>query len=358
MNPPENQSDSGPTAATYFDPETPDMSEQQFSASLETQFARPTFVVDTCATHVEAELPVDAPSPAPSSDGQDARPSASEMETAVSDSDWRDQVSAKVSSYKSRRPRTNRYPSLQLQFDTGAYRTQKSDPRPNAPPSFSESLAAEVRNLQPEPRILLEATARVLEFPRSALAPFPSRDELAEPVVDRPRIVEAPELLPAGPALGGILMEPVREPEPERRPGFDLPLQSGPLTRRIFAGGIDAFVVGAALTMFGYVFLRFNAPPSLRITVELAAGLWALLWSAYQYGFLVFSGTTPGLRLAKLAVTRFDGSRASRSLRRWRAVASLLSAISLGLGYAWCFLDEDQLCWHDRITRTHLAPRR
>jgi hypothetical protein len=48
----------------------------------------------------------------------------------------------------------------------------------------------------------------------------------------------------------------------------------------------------------------------------------------------------------------------SRGLRRWRVLASILSLASLGLGYAWCFLDEDQLSWHDRITRTHLAPRK
>jgi uncharacterized RDD family membrane protein YckC len=84
--------------------------------------------------------------------------------------------------------------------------------------------------------------------------------------------------------------------------------------------------------------------------------LLALLWPAYEYAFLVFSETTPGLRLAKLEVQRFDGTPAPRNLRRWRVLASLLSAVSLGLGYAWCFLDEDQLSWHDRITRTHLAP--
>ena len=33
-------------------------------------------------------------------------------------------------------------------------------------------------------------------------------------------------------------------------------------------------------------------------------------------------------------------------------------AASLGMGYAWVFLDEDVLCWHDRITHTYLAPRR
>jgi hypothetical protein len=26
------------------------------------------------------------------------------------------------------------------------------------------------------------------------------------------------------------------------------------------------------------------------------------------------------------------------------------------MGYAWVFLDENALCWHDRITHTYLAP--
>jgi hypothetical protein len=27
------------------------------------------------------------------------------------------------------------------------------------------------------------------------------------------------------------------------------------------------------------------------------------------------------------------------------------------MGFAWVFLDEDALCWHDRITHTYLAPK-
>ena len=72
---------------------------------------------------------------------------------------------------------------------------------------------------------------------------------------------------------------------------------------------------------------------------------------------MVYSGSTPGLRLAKLELARFDGNPASRRLRRWRVLASFLSAVSLGMGYAWVFLDEDALCWHDRITHTYLAPK-
>jgi hypothetical protein len=64
------------------------------------------------------------------------------------------------------------------------------------------------------------------------------------------------------------------------------------------------------------------------------------------------------LRVAGLELARFDGTSTSRSLRRWRVLASWLSAVSAGMGYVWVFLDEDALCWHDRITHTYLAPRR
>jgi uncharacterized RDD family membrane protein YckC len=185
---------------------------------------------------------------------------------------------------------------------------------------------------------------------------MPSRhEELAEPVMARPRIVEAPELLPPPPALGGILIEPDVAEEMDRLPGLDVPLQSSPFSRRVLAGVIDAGVVGIALAAFAYIFFRINGIPPFRVAAEATAALLAVLWPVYQYSFLVFSKTTPGLRLAHLEVTRFDGAPASRSLRRWRVLASLLSCASLGLGYAWCFLDEDQLSWHDRITRTHLG---
>src|ERR1700734_2305451 len=89
----------------------------------------------------------------------------------------------------------------------------------------------------------------------------------------------------------------------------------------------------------------------------MVAGISVLLWAAYQYLLMVYSARTPGLRVAGLELTRFDGSATTRSLRRWRVLASYLSAASLGMGYVWLFLDEDSLCWHDRITHTYLAPK-
>jgi uncharacterized RDD family membrane protein YckC len=369
MNPPEAQSDSS-AQETYFDPEALDTSEEEFSASLEHQAAGLEFVVDSPDNSANLERWAPRPSTTDETAHSDAEHALTKTEdhAAVSadepsESDWRDQVSAKVKNYKTLKPRKERYPSLQLQFDSG--HSWKLDAPPEAITN-SRSFAA-LRSNSPEqipqiePRVSLPATteapARVLEFPRPGTLPF-NRDELAEPVIDRPRIMEAPDLLPPPPALGGILIEPSREPEPERQPGIDTPLQTARLSRRVFAAAIDGFVVATALAIFGYMFLRFNSSlPQMRTAVELSAALLGILWFAYQSAFLIFCGTTPGLRAARMKITRFDGTLAPRTLRRWRILASLLSCISLGLGYAWCFFDEDQLCWHDRLTRTHLAPR-
>jgi uncharacterized RDD family membrane protein YckC len=177
--------------------------------------------------------------------------------------------------------------------------------------------------------------------------------------MSRPRILEAPEVAPPPPALGGITIEPVQQSELEKRPGIDIPLQSAPLSRRILSAVIDDFIIATACILFGFIFWKMTAlrPPRLEI-IGITSGLAALFWAAYQYLLVVYSGSTPGLRLARLELSRFDGSPAGRRLRRWRVLASYLSAVSLGMGYAWVFLDEDALCWHDRITHTYLAPKR
>jgi uncharacterized RDD family membrane protein YckC len=182
------------------------------------------------------------------------------------------------------------------------------------------------------------------------------RDELAE-AVERPRIVEVPEIAPSPPAMGGILIAPEEEPEPEPRPGIDCPLEAASLKRRFAAGAADFLLVLVSLAGFGYMFLRFNPSlPDWRLTAKLAFAFVAFFWPVYQYVFLVFSGGTPGLRLCRLELAGFDGLPVSKKRRRQRALAAVLSSAFLGIGYLWCLFDEDRLSWHDRVTRTHLAP--
>lgn len=208
-----------------------------------------------------------------------------------------------------------------------------------------------------EPRRRLhEFAAKVIEFPRTMYAPSPRQYDLAEPILDRPRILEAPEIVPPPPALGGLTIEEIAKPEPERRVGIDMPLQSALLEERLLAVAIDASIVAVAAGAFGGIFFKLtNAIPPLPQLVTGSAALLAILWATYQYLLIVYAGTTPGLRAMKLSLQRFDGKPVTRRLRRWRVLGSMLSAISLGMGYAWHFLDEDGLCWHERVTKTHLA---
>ena len=296
---------------------------------------------------------------------------------------WRQEIAARVHRYRSRRrSRGPRYPSLGLKFETDeAVNHARMRPTPGSAsntsmqdlthPWLTENMAtaglpssqspAYLRDPEaPDTRLpnksFRETTARIIAFPRASPVPLPL-DELAEPVFDRPRILEAPEVPPPPPALGGILIEPVQEKEVEKRPGFDVPLRSASVQQRLLAGATDGVVVLAASIMFGYFFFRLTAlRPLLSVSIGALAAAAGVFWAAYEYLLLVYTGSTPGLQTAKLRLSRFDGTSPSRSLRRWRVLASILSAISLGMGYLWCFLDEDALCWHDRITHTYLEP--
>jgi hypothetical protein len=375
-----------------IDPEAFDASEQQFAASLEqaAPSATTNFVLDADDDGGEGEksAPAHALTITEYAGGEISKedsievagdppavPVQTEGEQSQDADSWRNEVAARVNKYRARRrPREPRYPSLQLKFEP-------YEPLPASRPALIESpaqsrsgrqaisldsvaSAAEITAPEPlqylaPPPVEVETTARILEFPRSFTfmpAPRPV-DELAEPVIDRPRILDVPEIEPPPPAMGGISIEAVEAPASERRPGFEVPLQSAPMSRRLAAVATDTLMVLFALTAFCYIFFRITAViPEVKSSVGMFLTLAGIFWVGYQYLLLVYTGTTPGLKLAKLRLDRFDGTAVPRKIRRWRVLASALSGLSLGLGYAWCFLDEDQLCWHDRITRTYMAP--
>ncbi len=316
---------------------------------------------------------------------------APEADETPQDSDataWRDELSARLNRYRSRRKvRPPRYPSLNLQFEPVESSAGKNIPGGSSVPDYTPvsdhalaldgmrqdpPAAAATNDIQwqqtparpPASQTTASAAphsgAKIIEFPRFAWGPPPPPpDQLAEPVGDRPRILEVPDVAPPAPALGGITIEAAQREEAEKRPGIDIPLQSAPLSRRLIAAVVDALFIAIASSLFAYIFWKVAAvrPPLVQI-VGIATGMTALFWAAYQYLLIVYAATTPGLRAAGLELARFDGSLPRRRLRRWRVLASYLSAASLGMGYAWVFLDEDALCWHDRITHTYLAPNR
>jgi uncharacterized RDD family membrane protein YckC len=118
---------------------------------------------------------------------------------------------------------------------------------------------------------------------------------------------------------------------------------------------VDAAIVALALITFAWTFSKIaSAPLSLRAEMLSIVATGIILWLLFQYLFLVHGGRTPGMRAAQVQLWTFSGGKASRSVRRSRALASVLSAISVGLGFAWALVDEDTLGWHDRISQTYL----
>jgi uncharacterized RDD family membrane protein YckC len=366
---------------TLIDPEAYDATEQKFAASLEQtpSSKAPKFVVEEepSAGALDNGREIADAAEACGTRAQEATvvaPLPTDLQGSPDHDSWRQELTARLSHFRARRrPREPRYPSLQLKFESDQVWSSPAN-TVEPPPSTAATLetvtyeqpaaAPRIRLAEPAdyPRILPaaagETTAKIIEFASYSPTPRPL-DELAEPVLDRPRIIESPELVPPPPALGGILIEPLEEPASERRPGFEIPLRAAPMARRMTAAGIDAALVVSAIAAFAYIFFRITAIiPPLGKVAGTAVFLIGLLWSAYQYLLLVYSGATPGLKLARLELHRFDGNPVPRRIRHWRVLASVLSGVSLGLGYAWCLLDEDELCWHDRITRTYMAPKR
>ena len=276
-------------------------------------------------------------------------PAMSETEGPFPQNDqfWRQEVISRVQQHRARRRKRCDPNAMELDFPAGNLME-------NGPPS-------EVV-FRPPP-IFKPGPPKIIRFPR----PVPTQAvpmeqapveelELAEPVLDTPRILDAPEPQPEQMDLLSSFADIRLEPQAEKARGeVDLPPQPAPLQQRIFAGLVDASVVLIASAIFAIAFMTMaKGLPQTRMMLLCAGMICATLWLVYQYLFLVYSTGTPGMQMAQLELCTFKGESVSVSLRRWRALASMLSGCSIGLGFAWAFVDEDTLGWHDRITQTHL----
>ena len=298
------------------------MSEEEFAASV-AEVASPTPAVNL-ATMIEAPTFYRPPE----------------------DSAWREEVASRVSQHRARRGRRGFDPdsSLSLNFEREANARAWAEPEPG-------------------PQLVPAPAKKVIQFPkprRAERGPVPEQfsfaEELAEPIVEQPRILEAepqPVLVEEQP-MASITLDAAPAPPPA--PELELPLLTAPLSQRIFADLVDATIVLVADALFAMIFIAMNGGlPQMRLTALYASTLPTLFFAAYQYIFLVYGGATPGMMMAGLELSTFDRKYPTRMRRRCRAFALMVSCISVGLGFAWAALDEDRLCWHDRITRTHMS---
>jgi uncharacterized RDD family membrane protein YckC len=262
---------------------------------------------------------------------------------------WRQEVISRVQQHRARRrKRFDANGTLDLDFSAGEPSPQLSNP-------------SQARQVATPPAPVKLETPKIIEFRRPMTLPpvfMPQNRveefELAEPIRETPRILEAPEMeqMDLLPAFADIQLE-----SEEQRIGahVELPPQSAGLQQRAFACLVDMLIVLVASAAFAVIYLALAGDlPQPRLVLLSTAAVGALLWLVYQYLFLVYSAGTPGMQMAQLELCTFQGKHVSISVRRWRALASMLSGCSLGLGFAWALIDEDMLGWHDRITQTHV----
>jgi len=295
---------------------------------------------------------------------------------------WKQEVADRLQSYRSRRgtrrPRYNG--TLSLDFDRATNRMMNSalaeDAAPaDAPNEFFGAASADTRiedfshpaaSEEPAPEVpqapaetrqpkAESPASKIIEFPRlpTLFDPAPGAFELADSVFDKPRILYVPEEVPTSDAPLADIQLVAEDPVPVD--DIDLPLRVAPMGQRFFAGLVDLLIVTAAAGVFLAVVLHNVPSPDSPAGYALVLALPAVLWAIYQYLFLVHCAATPGMQIAHLSIASFDSEFILRRTRRARALASILSAFPLGMGLVWALLDDDTLCWHDRITRTYLV---
>jgi len=158
-------------------------------------------------------------------------------------------------------------------------------------------------------------------------------------------------------------------PAQEQQPGSTAAVAVAPITHqdprlypvasledRRISGLIDAacllFACGGFLALFGSLGGHFAFS---KLSAAVYGASFAIVYLQYFALFTVFGGTTPGMMLRGLRVVDFSGEDPSPRQYLLRAAGYMLSAGTFFLGFLWSQWDEDELTWHDRISRTYLS---
>ena len=264
---------------------------------------------------------------------------------------WRQEVASRVRQHQARRHRFDPTATMSLEF----------------PPDEVPAVLLKVDAVAPSLAVVRTDPPKLIQFPLSQVAePTISSAtsarasllvddlELAAPVLDTPRILYAhePEQMDLLSSFADIQLE---AEAPKSHNTMELPLKAASLRPRMLSGLVDSGIVLGAGGLFALIFLALAGMPAQHNLALLSAAVaGGCLWLVFQCIFLVYGNVTPGMRMAELELCTFAGEPVSLVARTGRALASTLSAFSLGLGFAWALVDEDTLGWHDRMTQTHL----
>ena len=132
--------------------------------------------------------------------------------------------------------------------------------------------------------------------------------------------------------------------------------QAAPLKRRALACFLDGILIAAAgaIFVFGFTGLKTYLRPdsAAEIGVKTAAFVFFILLCFYWSIFIYFTGRTQGMQWARLEIAALDGTEPTDSQRLMRILGTIVSTVSFGIGFAWAFIDERKLTFHDNMSKT------
>jgi uncharacterized RDD family membrane protein YckC len=221
--------------------------------------------------------------------------------------------------------------------------------------------------------------ANLIEFPREIIATRRMRPRITEanPESSEPQqlsIFEVdPNTVSTEPMAAAAASEPAPmwigtswqeielDEQPHPLPEYyaiqpDAPkLYQAPFGRRMMATMVDAALILTLVCGIAYlVASRFDHLPGIRAS-EVCGVIVTLGFAAlYEWFFLTFAKVTPGMRYAQLSLCTFDEEVPTAAQIKGRMKAMLISVLPVGLGMVWSIFDEDQMSWHDRLSKTYL----
>jgi uncharacterized RDD family membrane protein YckC len=158
----------------------------------------------------------------------------------------------------------------------------------------------------------------------------------------------------AQPAFERYEVERIEEPAPRTQPSHRL--QTASFSRRLMALSVDGVIVAGALVgVAACVLNKATNLPSVHGMEQIAAAALAMISAMYITLFYAVAPVTPGMKYAGIRFCTFDGHAPTRAQRWNRLGAMLLSVLPAGLGLAWSLFDDDNLSWHDRLSKTYIC---
>ena len=79
------------------------------------------------------------------------------------------------------------------------------------------------------------------------------------------------------------------------------------------------------------------------------------VYAGFFCWFWIKNGQTLGMQAWRLEIQNYSGGRISFKQSLIRFAAAFISALCLGAGYWWIWIDKDHQSWHDRLSKSRVV---